>query len=122
MSTTNNALLGHLSHLRIPFTDNLTAGSAATQAGAPSVPTMASRFTLNAGNTGSAVLRDVISLDAPDVCWVINDTAFSMDIYPNANGTQTINGSGSPLTIASGGFGFFVRIRSTADWRAAAFT
>lgn len=122
MSTNTLALMNHLAQLRVPFTDNLKAGPAAAAATATVAISMASRFTSSPGNTGSCVLKDMITDDCPNVYWIINDSGFTLNVYPNQNGTQTINGAGTALTVASGGFAFFVRVRSASDWRAAVFT
>ena len=121
MALTNTVLLSHLAKARIPFTDNLATGGAASQAAALPVPTMASRFTYSAaGATASVVLKDILTNDCPDMYWVINDSGATIDVYPN--GSQTINGGSSPLTIANAGFAFFSRIAANSDWRGAVFT
>jgi hypothetical protein len=122
MSTTTLALMSHLAKMggTAAFQDNLKAGPAAAQATATPVIAAASRFTSSPGATASALLRDILTQECPDMHWVMNDTGATMNLYPF--GSQTINGAGTPLTIANGGFAFLVRIRANLDWRGAVFT
>jgi hypothetical protein len=121
MSTTTVTLMSHLARQgNIPFQDNLTAGPAAAAATAVPVIAMASRFTSSPGATASAILRDILTQECPNMYWVINDTGATMNLYPLS--PQTINGAGTALTIANGGFAFLMRIRANLDWRGQVYT
>lgn len=126
MSVTTIALMSHLAKMggTAAFQDNMKAGAAAAAATAIPVNTMVSRFTSSPGATASAVLRDILTQECPDMHFVLNDTGATMNLYPYQGGSpsQTINGAGTALTIANGGFAFLIRIRSTLDWRGAVFT
>lgn len=120
MSTTTLSLSGYLGRRGYNLDDNRTAGPAAAQATAFPLTSGATRVTVAAA-TGSFILQDVLTNVAPDVCWVLNDSANSINVYPFSG--QNINGAlNTPLAVAAGGFALFLRIRATLDWRAAAFT
>lgn len=118
--TTNTSLMGHLGRHRYQLDDNRTTGPASTQATAAPCISPATRFQNSVAN-GSAILPDMLTNSGNEtLTFVLNDSANSIVVYPF--GSQTINGGATPLTIAAGGFGFFMRIFSTLDWRAQAFT
>lgn len=120
MSTTNTSLLGHLGRQRFSLDDDKTAGSASSQAGATAITSAVSRIT-SAVASGSVVLRDMLTNDAPSpLMWVLNDSANTIQIYPF--GAQTINGSANPLAVVAGGFAFLSRVQANLDWRGQAYT
>lgn len=126
MSVTTVALMSHLAKMggTAAFQDNMKAGPAAAASTAIPVNTLASRFTSSPGATASAVLRDILTQECPDMHFVINDTGATMNLYPFQGGAtaQTINGVTTPLTIANGGFAFLIRIRANLDWRGQVYT
>jgi hypothetical protein len=104
--------------------DNLIAHVGGGQAGAgPTLRGQAHRFTqvLNAGD--SAVLPSLADREeiGARMIWVVNDGANALSVYCAVNDTMNgvLNGS---LSIPAGGFGVFLKIDATLDWRAAAFT
>jgi hypothetical protein len=53
--------------------------------------------------------------------WVVNDGANALSVYCALNDTMNGAANGS-LSIPAGGFGVFLKVDSTLDWRGATFT
>lgn len=117
MSTTNTAIIGHLGRLGWSLDDDKSAGSASSQSGANAITGNLSRITVAAAN-GSMILRSILSRDAPNLCFVVNDSANAIVVYPFAG--ENVNGAlNTALTIAAGAFAIFSRVQAANDWRAA---
>lgn len=122
MSAINVALMGHLArqNMGFAFQDDLSAGPAAAQATALPVITQCTRVTV-ASSTGSMLLPDILTNNSPNLMFLLNDSANTINVY--AFSGQNVNGSlNGFLAIAAGGFGIFVRLKANLDWRSAAFT
>lgn len=123
MSTTNAALLAALiGPWPLVVNDALVAFAAGGQS--PSTPLRggANRITVATAANASCVLPSLITDDeGASLVFVINDSANAVSVYCAPSGT--LNGSSNGfLSIASGGFAIFLKVASTLDWRAAAFT
>ena len=117
MSTTNTAILGHLGRLGFSLDDDKTAGTASSQSGANAITGQVTRVTSAVAN-GSMILRSILTSDAPNLCFVVNDSAQAIVLYPFSG--ENMNGSANAgLTIAAGAFAVCSRVKSTLDWRSA---
>lgn len=119
-SATNTSFIGHLGRLGFTLDDDKSAGGASAQAGATALLSAASRVTVAAAN-GSMILKSILGRDAPNVCFVINDSGQTIQVYPFVGENQ--NGvANAALAIADGKFAIFSRVQATNDWRSAVVT
>jgi hypothetical protein len=103
--------------------DNLIAHVGGGQAGAaPTLRGQAHRFVQALNANDSAVLPSLADREeTARMVWVVNDGANALSIYCALNDTMNGAANGS-LSIPAGGFGVFLKVDATLDWRAAAFT
>lgn len=123
MSTTNAALLLALQGpWPLAVNDGLTAYAAGGQSLATPLRGGANRITIAASAGASLILPSLANEDeGAGLVFVVNDGANAISVFCAAGGT--INGSpNGSLSIAAGGFAIFLKVMSTQDWRAAAFT
>ena len=121
MSVANTALLYNLGLLAFPVTDDLTAGPASTQNGAPVLNGELCRC-VSSGVNGSFMLKSLLTQDAPPLVFVVNDSPNTIKVYPFTG--ENVGGSGnSPLSIPAGQSGIFISVPNakggTQDWRSA---
>jgi len=127
MSTTNDALLVALAADGFTVLDDLGAPNAANQNTGTALPGPANRFTTSVA-TGSATLKSIISNECSFLCFVINDSPNSMNVYPFPG--EKMNGvANAAFAVPAGQSGFFLRIPPTIgrggggggtnDWRPA---
>lgn len=123
MSTTNVALLLALQGpWPLVVNDALTAYAAGGQSLATPLRGGANRIIIAASAGASLILPSLASEDeGGGIVFVVNDGANAVSVYCAAGGTLNGSSNGS-LSIASGGFGIFLKVMPTLDWRAAAFT
>jgi hypothetical protein len=121
MSVANIALLYNLGLLQFPVYDNLTAGAAATQNGAPLLIGELCRCTSAVG-TGSFMLKSLLTEDGPPLVFVVNDSANTINVYPFV-GEKINGGTNTALAIPAGQSGIFISVPNakgaTLDWRSA---
>lgn len=114
--TATSALKANLWQLRgVNILDNVSAGPAGTQAGATAITSQCTRVTI-AANNGSLVLRSMTGVDAPAICFVLNDSPNTIKVFCGAGENHNGSGNGS-ISIPSGSAGVFVRNEATKDWR-----
>ncbi len=130
MTIANDSLMQQVATLGITITDNMGA-AATTQATATPLVNEVNRFTTaNAGGTGAAILKSSLTNEAPPLCFVVNDSPYTIKIFPAIGEYQggVLNAS---LSIPSGQSGIFVRVppalatkggntgTGIGDWRSA---
>jgi len=123
MSTTNAALLAALiAPWPLAVNDGLTATAAGGQSLGWPLVGGANRVII-AANAGDSLVLPSLSGEAEGggMVFVVNDAANAVSVYCGLG--DTLNGTlNSSLSVASGGFGIFVKVAANFDWRAAAFT
>ncbi len=118
MSDTCDALRNHLGMKQHNLDDDVTAGAASAQAGAYAIVSDATRVTV-AQASGSLILRNILTNDAPPTCWVLNESGQTIKVYCSLG--DLMNGvANSFLSLTDGQGGVFVRVRKNLDWRGAA--
>lgn len=121
MTTINVALLFALGNERMPVMD-VSAGPASAQLIAQPMLWRAVRVKEAVAN-GSLVLKSILSEEAPNYCFVINDSGQTIKVYCAAG--ENLNGSANAsLSIPTGESAIFIPVPNeaggTTDWRAAA--
>ncbi len=130
MSTTNDSARYDLAQLGLVEFDGLSCNNT-TQATATALLGEINRVVISAAANGAAVLKSVLSNEAPPICYVINDSANTIKVFPFTG--ENINGSlNTSLSVVAGGLACFFRVPpllsksggggGTNDWRGAAIT
>lgn len=129
MSVANQALLYNLALLGTTVDDDCTANSGGLQAGAWPIKSEACRVTvagaplsIGAVANSSCVLKSVLSAEASQFTFVINDSTVTIKVFCAPG--ETLGGvANASLSIPSGQSGVFVRVPNAinpgGDWRAA---
>jgi hypothetical protein len=97
--------------------------TAAAQAGATRVNNVISRV-IRSIATGSLILPSILTGEANEPIYVVNDSPNSVNVYP-AVGEKTNGNANTAVAVAAGAVGVFIPILSstnnptTLDWRTA---
>jgi hypothetical protein len=125
MSVTNFAVMFVVGgNLQGSFTAELVPGPAAAQSTATRINSPLSRV-LKSVSTGSLILPSILSGEANELLWVMNDSPNTINVYP-ASGEKTNGPLNTAFQITTGLTGVFVPVLnsvnnypSTLDWRSA---
>ena len=122
MGITNNALMFAASQRVVEV-----VGVGTTQGTATKLTNALSRCTKSVG-TGAFILPSILSGEATEPMYLVNDTGAAIFIFP-AVGEKTNGTLNAGVSIAAGGFSFFVPVLnspqtypSTLDWRGGVIT
>jgi hypothetical protein len=126
MSTANDSLLYTLALAGFPVTDDVALSSTAQATAAPVIGDLA-RVVTSVAN-GAMMLKSSVSGEAPPICFVVNDSANAVKVFPFVG--ESLNGTANnSLSIPSGQSGVFIRVPpqiakgggggGTIDWRSA---
>jgi hypothetical protein len=122
MSAANTALLYNLGLLAFPVTDDLSTTANNTQTAAPVLIGELCRVVTAVAN-GSFVLKQLLTLEAPPLVFVVNDSANTIKVFSFIG--ETLNGGANgALSIPTGQSGIFISVpgqknAGVTDWRAA---
>jgi hypothetical protein len=127
MSIANDSLMYVLGLLGFALDDNLRL-TQTSQALADPVRSEVNRITSAVAN-GAMQLKSSLSNDAPPVCFVLNDSAQTVKVFP-ATGENQGGVANASLSIPAGQGGIFIRVpvqtaraggavNATLDWRSA---
>lgn len=129
---TNDALLECLAADGWPLGDEIfiPSGAGTTQAAGLPFKSSAMRITANATANAAITLKSLLSNDAPTMCWVINDGANAVAVFP-FSGEKTNGASNTAFSVTAGNAAVFVAVPAqvkrkggtsgggTLDWRCA---